>query len=328
LRPSSGTKETRKNLTPNTMESQYRFRVPGGLGNQLFSYFCANYVANTLCTKVSLDLRSVDQNHFQNGIALTSLEFPEDCVSISEARGSSFILTPLQNQFKVKIASRLDLLRVKTFEPGQDSKVHVDEYINSLSNYFLKLRMISGYFADFAFYDSLPDKYRALSLKEPTNDFKMLSKSFNNHRSIAVHHRLGDFLELGQTVGILSKEYYSDALDQAILGDFEKVVVFSNDTEKSKFLFNTWGLRNPKFTWLGPEDLIDPAETMLLMSKANAIVCSNSTFSFWAARISSEKVAKMYYPSSFRRDDFSRVHNLPESWVPVQSNWIDYRDSF
>ena len=307
------------------MRSQYKFRVPGGLGNQLFSYFCALYVAQSLNSKSVLDLRSVDTSHFRNGIALLSLDTPRDYISISNARRSSFIPSPLYERFKVKFASLSNSGRVKTFEPGYDSKAQVDEYFYSIGNDFSKSRTINGYFADFAFYDSLPDATRLLRLRKPTNHFKLLSKSFDNHRSIAIHHRLGDFLELGQSVGILSKKYYSEALDEVIPGDFEKVVIFSNDIEKSKFLFDTWGIKSPKFSWLGPQDLVDPAETMLLMSKANSIICSNSTFSFWAARLSNEGASKIQYPAQFRKDNFVAIQSLPKHWTPIDSNWM-YRD--
>jgi hypothetical protein len=226
----------------------------------------------------------------------------------------------------VKFASLTNSGRVKTFEPGYDSKAQVDEYFYSIGNDFSKSRTINGYFADFAFYDSLPDTTRLLRLRKPTEHFKLLSKSFDNHRSIAIHHRLGDFLELGQSVGILSKKFYSDALDEIILGDFEKIVIFSNDIEKSKFLFGAWGINSPKFSWLGPQDLVDPAETMLLMSKANSIICSNSTFSFWAARLSCGDASTIRYPAQFRKDDFGSIHNVPKRWVPVQSSWSDFRD--
>jgi hypothetical protein len=307
------------------MRSQYKFRVPGGLGNQLFSYFCALYVAQSFNSKSVLDLRSVDTSHFRNGIALLSLDMPQEYISISNASRSSLIPSPLYERFKVKFASLTNSERIKTFEPGFDSKAYVDEYLDSLGNDFSKSRTINGYFADFAFYDSLPDTTRLLRLRKPTNHFMLLSKSFDNHRSVAVHHRLGDFLELGQSVGILSKKYYSDALDEVIPGNFEKIVVFSNDTEKSKFLFDTWGIKSPKFSWLGPQDLVDPAETMLLMSKANSIICSNSTFSFWAARLSDEGASKIQYPAQFRKDDFGSVHNVPERWIPVHSSWSEFR---
>jgi hypothetical protein len=305
------------------MRSQYKFRVPGGLGNQLFSYFCALYVANSINSKCALDLRSVDTSHFRNGVALLSLDIPRDYISIDNARRSSFISSPLYERFKVKFTSLTNSGRVKTFEPGYDSKAQVDEYFYSIGNDFSKSRTINGYFADFAFYDSLPDVTRLLRLRKPKKHFELLSNSFDNHRSLAVHHRLGDFLELGQSVGILSKKYYSDALDEVIPDDFEKIVIFSNDTEKSKFLFDTWGIKSPKFSWLGPKDLVDPAETMLLMSKANSIICSNSTFSFWAARLSSQGASKIQYPAQFRKDNFVAVQNLPKHWTPIDSNWMN-----
>ena len=308
------------------MKSHFKFRVPGGLGNQLFSYFCAIYVANLLKSKSLLDLRSVDTSHFRDGIALLSLEFPQDYVSVSNEWRSDFFLSPLYKRLHGKVNPILNPGRVKTFEPGHDSKGDLDEYLASLDNDFPKSRTINGYFADFAFYDSLSDDTRLLRLRQPTSQFKLLSKSFDNHRTIAIHHRLGDFLGLGQSVGILSRKYFLDALDKADVNDFENVVVFSNDQEKSKFLLNAWGVKSKRFTWLGPENLVNPAETMLLMAKAGSIICSNSTFSFWAAKLSSENISKIYFPSQFRKDNFGEVHTLPESWVPVHSSWSNQHD--
>lgn len=305
------------------MKSHFKFRVPGGLGNQLFSYFCAIYVANVLKSKSLLDLRSVDTSHFRDGIALLSLDFPQDYVSISNERRSDFFLSPLYERLHRQVTSLVNPALVKTFEPGHDSKGDVDRYLESFDNNSPKSRTINGYFADFAFYDCLSENTRLLRLRQPTSNFKLLSKSFDDHRTIAIHHRLGDFLGLGQSVGILSRKYYLDALDRADFHDFEKVVVFSNDQEMSRFLLNAWGVESKRFTWLGPEDLVNPTETMLLMAKACSIISSNSTFSFWAAKLSSENSCKVYFPSQFRKDDFVSIQNLPKHWAPIDSNWMN-----
>ena len=95
------------------MKSHFKFRVPGGLGNQLFSYFCAIYVANILKSKSLLDLRSVDTSHFRDGIALLSLEFPQDYVSVSNEWRGDFFLSPLYERLHRKV-TLMNILRLLT----------------------------------------------------------------------------------------------------------------------------------------------------------------------------------------------------------------------
>jgi hypothetical protein len=142
-----------------------------------------------------------------------------------------------------------------------------------------------------------------------------------SQRTLAIHHRLGDFTELGSSVGLLSSEFYKEAIELSCDSKMKKILVFSNDPESSKSLFRNWGYVDSRISWIGPKDLPDPAETLLLMSMANSIICSNSTFSYWAAKLSSTDETSIYYPHEFRRDNLANVINIPGKWKPLASRW-------
>lgn len=301
--------------------ARFKFRIPGGLGNQLFAYYGALFASLKVDVDVFLDLASVDRNHYKSGVSLLSFDLAEDKLAIT----NSILPNTRRNRYinrLIKDAKRLTgLEKTLLFPPGLDSRQQIERFLFSRSYFYPRTVNIEGYFSDFSFFDGVPREFQTLKLKNASNAFDELSAQTRNQRTLAIHHRLGDFTELGSSVGILSSEFYKEALDLAGDSKMKKILVFSNDPENSKSLFRNWGIGDSRISWIGPEDLPDPAETLLLMSMANSIICSNSTFSYWAAKLSSTDDTSIFYPKEFRRDNLANVLNIPGNWKPLASMW-------
>ena len=301
--------------------AQYKFRSPGGLGNQLFAYYSALFTSTKADATVFLDMASVDRSHYKDRVSLLSFNLAANNLVISNAHGAH----RRRNRYIIRLLKEAKLLtgleKTVLFPPGLDSRQHFERFLFSGSNFQPRTITIEGYFSDFSFFDGVPREYQVLKLKNASSAFIQLSEQMKNQRTLAIHHRLGDFTELGSSVGLLSSDFYREALDLACDHKIRKVLVFSNDPENSKSLFRNWGIVDSRISWIGPDELPDPAETLLLMSRANSIICSNSTFSYWAAKLSSTDDTSIFYPHEFRRDNLANVLNIPREWKPLDSRW-------
>lgn len=135
---------------------------------------------------------------------------------------------------------------------------------------------------------------------------------------VGVHIRLGDYLQLESIYGRYCYEYLSDALEVIVSHSspdtIESIVVFS-DSE---------GLVNlPKVPKLGLFDVsfasrfVDGTlQEFRMLMDSRAIVCSNSTFSWWAAALSAAKVITVPHPFLGPERNLPQ-YQFPDSWIKV-----------
>jgi hypothetical protein len=133
---------------------------------------------------------------------------------------------------------------------------------------------------------------------------------------IIAHIRLGDYLD--HNIGILNEKYFENSIVslKQSLGNRE-VWIFTNSPEQFRSIYP--GISRQKFRVLGPSG--DPAESMLLMSKAGGIICSNSTFSFWAAKLSRLET-KVIVPRNYSPHSEYQIRNIPGAWMQIENSWI------
>ncbi len=135
----------------------------------------------------------------------------------------------------------------------------------------------SGYFQSWKYFD----QYR----KEILELFGF-DKIKNSGNFCAIHYRFGDYVKFPTIHPIISKEYLNNAI--AIMKDsgYENFLVFSDSVDESKKVIeqiktDNKGFCNLKFTY-GKGDALT---TLKAIAACNAIVMSNSTFSFWSQYI-------------------------------------------
>ncbi len=304
------------------VKSKLRFRVPGGLGNQLFAYFCALYAAQKIDSAIELDFSSVDRSHYTSTIPLLSMDFPHSLLNIKDGSLESKVVHPKVFRIKNFFTKAIRNQRSNVFLPGFDTREYVDEFLerDALNN--KGCLTVEGYFGDFSFYNAVDSASRVVSLKNPSRQFSTLKAEFSSLPCAAVHHRLGDFLGLSESVGLLSKDFYETAFDLSRKLGITRFKIFTNDLSGSQEIFFKWGFNLKELQWIDSNILSDPLENLLLMGSSNILVSSNSTFSFWAGKLASEICTNIYYPAEFRRDGFSEVKNIPSSWIPIKSSWI------
>jgi hypothetical protein len=108
--------------------------------------------------------------------------------------------------------------------------------------------------------------------------------------NIVMHVRLGDFI--ANSLDVLSREYFLEALKLLRKTEQQKVFCFSDDIETScKMLGDIPGITFPEqfFT-------LTPPELLYIFSRANNFVSSKSTLSWWGAYIASKNSARIISP--------------------------------
>lgn len=298
------------------------FKVPGGLGNQLFSYYCALYAAEVTDTCVSLDFSSVDRSHYSESVPLLSINMPENQIHVNRSSLARRKSLPLLDAGRSFCERKFSKDQSYVFGPHRDSRQDV---VNFLTQDFPEINgkvKIEGYFGDFGFYDAIQSQLKILSLINRSSCFLKLQDELLDSNQVAVHHRLGDFLHLSESVGVLDESYYKKSFGAARSLGYEKFLVFSNEPKKSRSMFELWGFDMNHIQWVDSRYLTHPLENLLLMGHAKSLICSNSTFSFWAAKLAIDRCEAIYYPSVFRRDQLAQVLNIPGRWNAIDSSWM------
>lgn len=184
----------------------------------------------------------------------------------------------------------------------------------------------TGYFQDFWYAEELTrrgiDLKKVLSLEEKSQWSNEMSTKISLRRSIGPHMRLGDFENQNnkEKLGILSLDYYRRALAMLTKqSQTQKVFVFTNNEESALRLFADFEIADLEI--IEHPNGANPAESLLLLSNCDSVICGNSTFSFWAAMLS-KNGTEVVFPTPFYRNDLHTISNLPTDWKPCKSEFI------
>lgn len=294
--------------------------IVGGIGNQLFAFMAGSYLSQVSGFPFRVFLRNKRPGESVHPSSIASLDI----------RMSLETQAPLLERIQLVIRRQLRnfalMLGVSEEQSDRISRVHVsssdgrDPKLLSCSGGYY----ISGYFQTYDYYDYLRERnlLPSLSLVRPSSWFLEQLERLKTERPILIHVRRGDYLQPKHSfIGVLSPEYYIKAIAQARQslsnGGERKVWVFSDDPMSVKKELDP--RLQGAFEFILPPEGADPAESLILMSKADAVVVSNSTFSWWGAMLGEEKV--VVAPSKWFRDKEDPAGLIPEKWIRVPSIW-------
>jgi hypothetical protein len=288
-------------------------QVVGGLGNQLFGFAAGLVLARTLTLHPVVNLERVGfgsnltrKPDLQN-IDLGSLA---EGITFANSRNSSSMYL----YEKVRRASR-NLLPslVNPSEP---------EYIDSLDDPRSQMgkiprstKSIGGPFMDFAWVEIAKDFGfpTRLSPKKSTKTF-LNACTISANANLAIHIRLGDYLNHPNIFPIVPENYYLEALEYLEYRN-QEVHVFTDSPRIAREKF-------PKLLQMSGVKILDPKrelsalETMSIMSRYPNLIASNSTFSSWAGWFNSDK--KVITPVPHHYNDWSDT--LPNHWTKIAIN--------
>ena len=119
---------------------------------------------------------------------------------------------------------------------------------------------------------------------------------------IAVHVRLGDFLNLPEMYDVIKPSYYSNALEILRASNSSRPIHLFSDDPELAMSFLPKGITPSKV--VEQEAGVKTAEILTLMSRYPDLICANSTFSWWAGYLGFLKgtMRKSILPQRFLAD--------------------------
>lgn len=308
-------------------------KLPGGIGNQLFSLFASRYLAQESGRINFLDFGSIDYSHHTTKYDVSEFELRNHELTLAPENKEGLIFNAISrmHDLKFRLGSRSQALakplKVYSCELEPLNSSRVTSMINQISRdkHLSVFSSISGYFPDFSFFDKLNDaKGKVLVVKNPSNQFIELKQYLVSRRVLGVHIRLKDYLIHPTTIGNLSRNYFLSCIRGALLRqDYDEIWFFSDSPHDALERFRDVEF-GKQVRFVGIDESLTPCEELSTLQECSGIVCSNSTFSFWAAKFMSERdgSSHVYIPSSFRKDGKARIHGLHSSWIRCPVEWI------
>ena len=217
---------------------------------------------------------------------------------------------PLQGR---KVNNYVDnIFRKVEFSPSIETQFIYKEPKHSYNKIPFKENMaIVGYFQSEKYF--LQSEGLIRDMFSPSVDtFEYIKKKYGNilkSNPTSIHIRRGDYLKFQNIHPSCTKEYYQNAI--SALDSGETFLVFSDDPEWCRENFN-----QKRFVIVENElDYID----MFLMAECKNNIIANSSFSWWAAWLNSNKNKRIIAPSVWFGSDGPQDQQdlIPDSWERV-----------
>lgn len=280
----------------------------GGLGNQLFQLFGVFILSQKERGSISLDARTYE--HPSQSRLGRSFEL----AALAGVLGIKVMEKP-NSKFRIRIALAIQTaLRMLSGGPFFRVLSRCGFFVrdgNDLANEDLHAIKKHWYFDSFFF--GLPhlkenqDLFETF-LEHVLDNFEevdeVASKRGAAHKSVALHLRLGDFKNVG-TDRMIDPRRVSE-LVRAI--GSPSVTLYSDEPELAEKLVRPFHGGEIKL----PDANMGPLPTLAEISNSEVLVCSPSTFSWWAGALCSHRGGTVYWPKEF--NDSLGIRKL-EGWV-------------
>jgi hypothetical protein len=287
------------------MKKTKTFLMAGGLGNQLFIFTAAMYYSLQNKENVIFDVSSRINALPPHGGDIRSLN-PD--------------IVFRNRPFLWRIKSSLSVIaKRELFSVYLSPKVGYD---SSLEQHVVE-KQIFGYFQTHKYLDdpNIRDLVDKFYIDSPSAWFSTHSSEMLRIPTISVHIRRGDYVKLRNSFGILAGDYYESAINLVLersTNKYSRVLVFSDDVVEAKKIFSHLKVPLPVQFADPPENY--PEETLTLMSLSQALVMSNSSFSWWAAQLGNASKF-VVCPSQWFRNMSDPEVLVPHEWYRQQSQW-------
>ena len=292
-------------------------RLNGQLGNQMFVYATAYALAKE--QKDTLTIFKYEYDTVGRGFKYQL----EDLQLFSYNRywGAPISLYAYTTgTFMKKIFSRICGAVRKQAKNYTDPRVDI---IRETDNLFMpisvssrtKVHLLEGFWQSPAYFD----QYRADIVRQYQPNFELCASTkeyiqviSDNSYSVAIHVRRGDYVKIGWCIPM---EYYHKAVDMILeKHPHATFFVFSDDLAWAK---DNLKLDQRPVVYVVHNQKIKPFEDIWLMSKCNANIIANSSFSWWGAYLNQHPDKIVIAPSGMRHTNNRDV--FCQDWIVVDT---------
>jgi hypothetical protein len=243
--------------------------LEGGLGNQLFGWAAGYNLAKRTNSRLILNVSQLYQHGFQLG---------------------AFDLKPYSlTDREVKRKNFRNVFQAKSSKEFKESSFLYDSRIEKISGNVL----LCGYFQSWKYSIETYDEIVQMlgTLKNPSEEFTKLSYQIRDKKFLGIHIRRGDYVNLENYHGLATPTYYSNSQELLErLSNYQGVAVFSDDISEAKKIIPNADL------YVSSQEVSQPAENLVLMSRCTSLIGANSSFSLWAAMINKNPEGIFIFP--------------------------------
>lgn len=303
--------------------------LTGGLGNQLFQISAALAVAQ----EKEVNIEWVNSRPRLNSYKLAEISdfnLPKN-VSFREmhkfqtlsSKSVGYLLRISVNprgceKFEIyrKLAAfAASLINTMTF--GKYVPIRLNQgvgYIPGIADESNASLHLIGYFQTYKWSDESAgfSSLRSLSIKQPSEELISLTKLAEYEEPLIIHMRFGDY-RLENSFGLLTPEYYLDSIRELWnSGLYKAVWVFSDEIDVARKYLQGVDIAEIRYI----SDVANSsAQTLEAMRLGKGYVIGNSSFSWWAARLSRNQNAKVIAPTPWFVGQNEPVELIPTNWI-------------
>lgn len=174
--------------------------------------------------------------------------------------------------------------------------------------------IMDGYFQSEKYFQDIREEL--LNMFKPNKETEEIIYQKYGHllktKTVSLHFRRGDYVNLKNLYNLLNKDYYIKALE--VVGNYENCLVFSDDL--------AWCRKNLSFKNMTFVDNEKDYIEMFLMSKCQFNIISNSSFSWWGAWLNQSGESRVIAPDRWFEKGYSNLNErdiIPENWRRINT---------
>lgn len=294
-------------------------RLSGGLGNNLFQYSAGMYLSKRLKRPLTFQKSSMlrTEHDFEILVDFNSSDTRSKTIL---PKYVTFILSiPLLEKIMFKLARLSKLVQTILFHLFRIYFSNQVGYDTNLEKIEDSVTLV-GYFQSWKYASCLVESEVLDTIfVERSNWFEITKTQMQFVKPVVIHIRRGDYTKNIETLGLLSKVYYYNALNSLPTELSEREIwIFSDEIEKAKNVLA--GNNKYKFHFVDTPEYVSALEVMYLMSFGVAHIIANSSFSYWAAMLSKNSRV-IIAPTKWFKNTPDPIDLLPKNWVKVASSW-------
>ena len=182
-----------------------------------------------------------------------------------------------------------------------------------------EFRDMSGHFQSWRYHEQV-----CMTFPEHNLRVKRVSKwtakkieEVKEKNPILCHLRRGDYLDLEDAFGVLSYEYYKNALHEFRTKGITAPVWIVTDSPE---LISETFLKEMQAEIMEEPENVTAAEVFCVMQSCNHFIISNSTFSWWAAFTSES--SNVVSPKPWFKNLKEPLDLIPDGWLRIDSTWV------
>lgn len=282
-------------------------KIYGGMANQLFQYAAGYALSMHHAAPLKLDI-----SYFEEQNNDTKRTFALDRFSINyELATKEEIAEVFKFRFQDYAWNKLMPMSHRRFY-GEKTPRFNERFFDLSDTVYLR-----GYFqSEKYFIDCKKSLLEQYQMNENTiKSVLPLAETFKNSNSVALHIRLGDYLNptLSSIMAPFDITYYQRAIDhfqQNII--HPTFYVFSDQIELAKDLLKV----DAEFVFVDERMSANSDEDFYLMQSCKHQIIANSTFSWWAAYLNSQHHKIIVAPQKWYKAHFGDATDLyPSQWT-------------